>query len=194
MKCKFLLFNLTKIYFQKISSQKYTKMIKLISKKIKSEGKNNMKYMAIVILTLLTLGGCASTEYYDTNGVSQRRTGIDPNTIINALAATAIYNSTTDYGTYGHSNMNNMNNFNNFGHFTTGVGSTHTTSTTHKSGSGIKNTNTTYSGTTQTQPYGSNGTMTTRSSNTVTRTTSSSTERSHTKSKSVGSGFTFKPF
>lgn len=180
MKCKFLLFNLTKIYFQKIYSQKYTKMIKLISKKIKSEGKNNMKYMAIVILTLLTLGGCASTEYYDTNGVSQRRTGIDPNTIINALAATAIYNSTTDYGTYGH--------------FTTGVGSTHTTSTTHKSGSGIKNTNTTYSGTTQTQPYGSNGTMTTRSSNTVTRTTSSSTERSHTKSKSVGSGFTFKPF
>nr|WP_307776371.1 hypothetical protein [uncultured Cetobacterium sp.] len=159
-----------------------------------------MKYIATCLLILLTLGGCTSTQYSDTNRVSQRSTGIDPNTIINAIAATAIYNSATDYGTYGNRNMNGFNDFNNnfnnnnFGNYVTGVGNTHTTSTTHKSGTGVKNTNTTFVQDSYTEPFGANGTRTTRSSNTVTKTTSQSTETSHTKTKSVGSGITFKPF
>lgn len=144
-----------------------------------------MKYVKIILLLLGVLTGCTNNEYYGEN----RRDGIDPNTVINAIVATALYNSNSNYSGYNNANMNNFNSFNSFGSFTKDTKSITNKSKNEIKTKDIKNTQDSY-----VEAFGHNGIRSVGSSSTIINTNSHSVEKSHTKSKSVSSGFRFNPF
>ena len=133
-----------------------------------------------ILLVLLIVSGCTNNPY-------SQNYALDPNSVLNAITATAIYNSAS---IPSHSHMNNFNNFNS-PHSSIGMDKVKSSTTTHKKSSSTTDSNSHYFGESQTN-FNNNGMTAIGSSSSYTETTTRSTE--HIKKKTKSTGFSIGGF